>query len=135
MARDQWARIELRGVNRLTAVARKSFLVASEKAVLMSPVDKALFKNNWFTEINSITSDTTASTSRSGSSSLSGARSKASILEIGDSISFANALPYAVRLENGWSDFARDGIVKVIASEWQNITSIVVREVRNDRSI
>jgi len=132
MAKDQWAKIELRNTGKLTLVARKSFLSATQAVVLKSPFDKSIFRNNWFTEINSISSKTTEA-SGTGSARLAEASNKAKLLSAGDSISFVNRLPYGPFLEDGGSQQAKEGIIKVVASEWKYTVAKIARDIKNDK--
>lgn len=129
MARDQWSRIEIRNVARLEKVAVESFIDVTQRAVTMSPIRDGIFANNWFTEINGITSKTTDETDSTGSARLAEAEAEALRIKVGDSVSFANALPYAIPIERGHSEQAKNGIVKVVSSEWQYIVNDAVRGI------
>lgn len=127
---NQWDKIAIRNINRMTATAQKSFVAASQSVVLKSPVDKGTFKNNWFTEINTITTKTTTDTDKSGGARLKEAKDKSLKIKIGDSLSFANNLPYAVPLEYGHSLQAPAGMVRITAANWGGIVSQVVKSVK-----
>lgn len=43
---------------------------------------------------------------------------------------FANSLPYAFRLENGWSKQAPMGMVKVTTAEWRDIAEAEIKKNR-----
>jgi hypothetical protein len=73
-----------------------------------------LFKNNWFVDIGSISPRTRTEIDPSGSASLSEA-GKMEALKANPytAVYIHNSLPYAVRLEHGWSAQAPAGIIAV----------------------
>ena len=127
---NQWDSIALRNINRLTKTGQESFVAATQSVSFKSPVDKGTFKNNWFTEINGISTKITANTDVSGSERLNEALAESLRIKIGDSISFVNNLPYAIKLEYGHSLQAPQGMVRITAANWNGI---VAKAARNNR--
>lgn len=128
---NQWDSIALRNINRLTETGQKSFIAASQSAMFRSPFDTGLFKNNWFTEINGVSTKTTSSVDISGSARLIEASNEALRINPGDSISFANSLPYAIPLEYDHSlQTEGNGIIRLLAANWSGIVADVIRGVR-----
>jgi hypothetical protein len=130
MAVTQWARIAARNTERLNKTARESFISATQSVLFKAPVDKGVFKNSFFTEINGITTRTTDKADKSGQRSLDEAVDKSLRIKAGDSISFVSLSPYAVPLEYGHSEQAPNGMIRLTAAEWPSIVSEVARKIR-----
>ena len=101
---------------RIDLVARKATLDLFAAAVRRSPVDTGRFKANWNVNYGAPNVQTSTSTA--------GARSTAEVnkvlsLPVGGKGYLTNSLPYAIRLEYGWSKRqAPMGMVRVTAREW-----------------
>lgn len=95
--------------------------------VLKSPVDTGRFRANWNTGIGSMSLSTSISTD-------SGAELRASSIlpsyKAGDTIYITNNLPYALRLEYGWSDQAPAGMVRTTIAEYSQFLRRAVAQVR-----
>lgn len=101
---------------------------ALERVVQLSPVGDpslwkspappgyigGLFKNNWFVDIGRISPRTRTQIDATGSQSLS-EKSRLSSIKSNPftTVYIHNSLPYALRLENGWSTQAPTGMVAV----------------------
>lgn len=91
-----------------------------------SPVDEGTFRGNWNVGINTI--------DKSTDEDAGGNKTKYSVdqevfqrggvviggVKIGDGINISNALPYAMRLEFGYSDQAPSGMVRTTQHELKN---------------
>lgn len=119
-----------RVVVRSEKIARGSFIATQQSVIFMSPADTGMFKNNWFTEINGLSSKATDSTDKSGQARLSDALNISHALKIGDSISFVNNLPYAIPLEYGHSAQSPHGMVRVTAAQWPLIVATVEKSIK-----
>jgi len=100
---------------KLETVARKATFDLFRSAVLRSPVDTGRFRANHnvsYGTPNYTTTDSTAS-----GRGLAEAQ-KALSLPVGGVVYMTNALPYARRLEYGWSKQAPAGIYRVSAIEF-----------------
>ena len=121
---DQWDRMFDYVVERGEKIVVAATISAGQSVIFKSPVLTGLFVNNWFAEINGITSHTTDVTG-DGSFRLNELEQSLLRVELGDSISFCNALPYAVPLEYGHSAKG-SAMVRLTALEWsQHITAAV----------
>lgn len=81
-----------------------------------------LFKNNWFVDIGGITPQTRTEISAAGSSSLAESSKLSSIRSNPyAAIYIHNSLPYANRLEHGWSKQAPLGMVAVTVASLRNL--------------
>ena len=124
---DQWDRMFDYVVERSKKIAVAATISAGQSVIFKSPVLTGLFVNNWFTEVNGITSHTTSATG-DGSLRLAELNQVMISIGLGDSISFCNPLPYAVPLEYNHS--AKGGaMVRLTAQEWQQHVTAAVRSL------
>jgi hypothetical protein len=119
---SQWTRIADSQKRKLLRVAKNSFSFAGKKIIRLSPVDTGRFKENWLTAIGE------ANTSIDLPSGF-GLTSTVKLLRLGDTIFFTNSLPYAFRLEFGWSGQAPMGMVRITLADWQGIVDREVKKV------
>lgn len=89
--------------------------------VMKSPVDTGRFRGNWIVSKNSFNNTTNQITDKSGGPTINkGSQVIQSFNYKKDhSIIIQNNLPYANRLENGWSKQAPNGMVALTLSEMQ----------------
>lgn len=127
---NQWQKISLRNKNRLTKAAQESFIAASQSMIFKSPKDKGTFINNWFTEINGMSTKLDDSADKSGSRSAKDAVNKGNKIKSGDSISCVNNLPYAIPLEYGHSEQAPQGMVRITAAEWPTTVAKITKGIK-----
>lgn len=153
MARAKWS-IPIgpwvqRAKGDLRKAARMIALELFSKIIVRSPVDTGRFRGNWMIGIAIIPIATRAegfgpSRSDGGEGGgLRGANASAAYgvaiqqianlggYSLGQTISFRNTLPYAVKLEKGWSGQAPQGVVKVTVMEFGGVVRSVARRVRN----
>ena len=79
-----------------------------------TPVDSGRARGNWFAEINKVSRAT--SETRSANEAISDAISTAQSAS-GSIFTLTNSLPYAIRLEYGWSKQAPQGMVRTSIAE------------------
>lgn len=87
------------------------------------------FRNNWNTNIGSPDLSANRNASASGKASTSEMRSESVKVKIGDVIYMTNNLPYAERLENGWSSQAPIGMVKTTIARYKKVVAANARKV------
>lgn len=109
---------------------RKIALDAFSRVILRSPVDTGRFRGNWQVSIGSIPDDVIELEDKAGSVVISKVTAKVLELEAGDTIYLINNLPYARRLEYGWSGQAPGGMVRITAAEFQPIVKKVIEQIR-----
>jgi len=119
---SQWTRIADSQKSKLLRVAKNSFSFAGKKIIRLSPVDTGRFKENWLTAIGQ------ANTSIDLPSGF-GLTPTVKLLRPGDTIFFTNSLPYAFRLEFGWSGQAPLGMVRITIVDWQGIVDREVKKI------
>ena len=104
---------------RLDVIPRKVTLDVFSRCVLRSPVDTGRFRGNWQVSIGSIDRTVTEKVDPSGSGTLARVQAVAGSMNAGTVAYLANSLPYARRLEYGWSRQAPAGMVRITAREYQ----------------
>ena len=109
-----------------TKEIRALSLEALKLVMRKSPVNEGTFRGNWQVGLNninmSIEEDITnnASYGRFDRKAFDRGNQVVGSLKSGDTVNVSNALPYANRLEYGWSDQAPIGMVRVTKIELTN---------------
>lgn len=111
---------------KLDLVTRKAVFDLFSTVVRRSPVDTGRFRANWNLSYGSIDTTVTDATSQTR---VRGDLAKLLTSPINGVVFLANSLPYAKRLEEGWSKKAPAGMVRVAIGEWQNKVKRAVRAV------
>jgi hypothetical protein len=120
----------------LRLIAQESYVEVASMVIIKSPVDESVFRNNWFSALNSPSTQTTTTAARKGFGERGGARFTeflhlSTSFDIGDQLYLTNALPYARRLEYGWSStMAPNGMVRVSVAQWPLIVARLARRIR-----
>lgn len=97
---------------------RKIVIELLSKVVLKSPVDTGRFRGNWYASINYASDAVSASVDKSGASTIGRGNAVINGFRIGDAaIYLANNLPYAYRLETGYSKQAPNGMARLSVME------------------
>lgn len=110
--------------DQLHALARKVTFDVFRRVVLRSPVDTGRFRANWNISVGAPNYLTTNSTEESRGAAEA---AKALTLPVGGVVYLSNGLPYAQRLEYGWSQQAPAGMVRVTVAEFDNIVAGATR--------
>ena len=101
--------------------AKRTMIELFNRVIQKSPVDTGRFRANWNCSIGSPNLSTSEATDPSGS--VASSRATATVVSYtlnGQSVFLTNSLPYAERLENGWSKQAPNGMVRLSVMEVQN---------------
>ena len=101
----------------LHTVARKATADVFRAVVLRSPVDTGRFRANWNVNYGAPLYATTDSTDKSRGVAEA---NKGLTLPVGGVVYLSNGLPYARRLEYGYSKQAPGGMVRVSAQEFSD---------------
>jgi hypothetical protein len=100
-------------------VVRQSTMSVLSGVVKRSPVDTGRFRGNWqVSPVNPITSEI-ARDDKTGSATIASGLSVMNSVKAGGVVWITNNLPYARRLENGWSDQAPQGMVRLTVQEYR----------------
>jgi len=133
---NQWARIARRNNERMRLIAQESFVYIAALVIERSPVATGLFRNNWFSGLNSPEIRTTTAVAKKAFGEKGGVRFKEALelsasFEIGDNLFFTNSLPYARRLEFGHSKkMAPMGMIRISAAEWPRVVDKIARTIK-----
>lgn len=84
-----------------------------------SPVDTGRFVANWRVAQGAIDGTTDYSADQSGSTTLGRLVSAIRLMPAGGVVNLSNSLPYAARLEKGWSGQAPAGMIRLTAIEFE----------------
>lgn len=114
---SQLEEIAKRSTEKVEKVIRASVFEVGNRVVIRSPVDTGLFRANWLTGINAI--------DNRGDGQIN---QVASDFKVGDTLYFVNSLPYAKPLEDGSSEQAPRGMVKLSAAEFDTIAEAAIRQ-------
>lgn len=110
----------------LEVVTRKATFDVFKAVIYRSPVDTGRFKGNWNVSYGS--PDYTTGTRRDSTPIGSGsAPLKALSLPVGGVTYLSNGLPYATRLEYGYSKQAPAGMVRLAAAEFSRFVQRAIR--------
>jgi hypothetical protein len=103
------------------SIVKVTMIELFNRVIQKSPVDTGRFRANWNCSIGSPDLSTSESIDPSGSGAISKATSTVVSYTLnGQSVFLTNNLPYADRLENGWSKQAPNGMVRLSVMEIQN---------------
>ena len=86
------------------------------------------FRGNWQVGLNTAPSGEVSGTDASGSKTISAGIGVLAGARIGDKIVITNNVPYARRLEYGWSDQAPAGIVRITVAKFQATARAAARQ-------
>lgn len=123
------ARFVEKAKGNLDLVVRKIALDMFSRVVLKSPVDTGRFRGNWQVAIGSAPSGVLTLDDKSGRATISRIQAETLKLKAGDVIYLVNNLPYARRLEHGWSKQAPAGMVGITVAEFAGIVGNAAQEV------
>jgi hypothetical protein len=100
-------------------VVRQASLSVLSSVVKRSPVDTGRFRGNWQTTVANPATGTLQAEDKGGSASIAAGVGALTNAKAGDTVWIVNNLPYAQRLENGWSDQAPTGMVRLTVNEFE----------------
>lgn len=123
---DQLAKITAAGLEKQDKVVKSTLFDLSNEIVISSPVDEGIFINNWIGAYQ-LDISTTNQKGKTGAAALGRIKRVIGGLPDGGSFWMTNSLPYADRLENGWSQQAPSGMIKTAVS---HLDAIVDRNIK-----
>jgi hypothetical protein len=101
-------------------VVRKVGIDVLSSVVLKSPVDTGRFRANWNVALGSPDYGTSEAADKSGGGAIARGVAGLSGFSAGGVAYITNNLPYAQRLENGWSDQAPAGMVRITIAQFSD---------------
>lgn len=100
-------------------IVRKVTLDLGTALIQKSPVRSGRFKNNWQAGTGAVNLDVGAANDPSGTAAVTRLAAVVATAKAGGVIYVTNSLPYAVRLEYGWSSQAPGGMVRTTTAEFK----------------
>lgn len=125
-----WAAIMKRAGDKADLVVKKVAMDIAAQLVNRSPVDTGRFRANWRVGMGAPNMATSTSTDKAGSSTVMAMTGAIDSYTTGQTIWLTNSLPYAQRLENGWSKQAPSGMVRLTILSWRRAVSNAVRNLK-----
>lgn len=111
----------------INLVFRKIVYEIAKDLIAMSPVDTGRFRGNWMIGVGNPNAATTTVNDRSGASTLARLGSQLTTIEAKIPLFVTNSLPYAQRLEYGWSKQAPAGMVRITTARFEQHVNVSVR--------
>lgn len=108
-------------------VVRKTALELQSGMIEMSPVKSGRFKSNWTCGVGAVNTDTSAAP---GTDAEGRTRTVLAGWKPGQTIFLTNSLPYARRLENGWSKQAPSGVVRLTVQAYSQALKAAVESIK-----
>ena len=96
------------------AKIKKAFIGLSTDIIMDTPVLSGRLRNNWMTSVNQGSNETTESTGNEAINRVSAVKFK-----LGDTLYLTNNLPYAKRIEYGYSKKAPNGMLRRNIIRWE----------------
>jgi hypothetical protein len=116
-----FAAILARAKDKADLVVRRSALEIMNGLVQKSPVDTGRFQGNWQVGIGGVNALTSSDADKAGASAIGRTNVAVQTFKPGQTIYLTNSLPYAQRLEYGYSQQAPGGMVRLTVVEYQQI--------------
>lgn len=95
-----------------------------------SAVDTGRFKNNWMSSVGAMDKSTTDAVDKTGEGSKERLRQALATWKPGQTIWIVNNLPYAHRLEYGWSQQMPSGVVRIAVQRYKEAVAKAARELK-----
>jgi hypothetical protein len=118
---NQIARFEDDVKLKMKLAVKKISIEVFSRVVLKSPVDSGRFRGNWQLAVGAVPRGTLDLFDKTGIATISMADAKLMGVSAGDTVYLANNLPYARRLEEGYSTQAPQGMVALTVQEFAEI--------------
>lgn len=117
-----------RAKGNVDTATRQATVLLAQGVILKSPVDTGRFRANWQFSGAGIQRATSLAVDRGGQVTVNRLVAEIQRTGSGGVTYLSNSLPYAVRLENGWSKQAPQGMVRLTVQEFQNYVSQAAKD-------
>jgi len=116
----------------MDVIVRKVVIDMSTSMIRMSPVDTGRFRGNWMIGVGSPDVSTIEAVDKDGSTSIARITAAVGSVQAGGVVYITNSLPYARRLEYGWSKQAPSppGIVRLTVQRYSEYIANAVKDVQ-----
>lgn len=111
-------------------VLRKVALDVFSRIVLRSPVDEGTFRGSWGVSLVGSPGIDNPQPDKTGQRTIAGGAAVIATASFGQTISIGSRLPYAYRLETGWSKQAPAGMVGLTVLEFEALFARAKAEVK-----
>ena len=116
--------------NNAEVVTRKVVMEIVTRVVQRTPVDTGRARANWQTTFGAPGVAVLDQADKTGAGAIGRGVNVAGRFPMGATVWISNALPYAAKLEYGWSKQAPAGMVRVTVAEFQGLVSALAGEVK-----
>ena len=106
--------------DRAEQTVRVFALQIGTELIRRSPVDTGRFRGNWQIGFYNIEYSTDSANDQSGGIAMDRLLARLASWKAGQTINITNSLPYAQRLEYGWSQQAPQGMVRLTVMNFKN---------------
>lgn len=111
-------------------VVRKTALELQGGMIEMSPVDSGRFRSNWQCGVGVVNTATGAAIDKTGAGAIGRTQAALGSWKVGQTIMLSNSLPYARRLEYGWSNQASGGMVRLTVQNYSRALAKAVASIK-----
>lgn len=111
-------------------VVRKTALELQSSMIEMSPVDTGRFKANWQCGVGVVNTATDSGEDKTGAGAIGRTQAALGSWKVGQTITLSNSLPYARRLEYGWSKQAPGGMVRLTVQNYSRALAKAVASTK-----
>ena len=111
-------------------VVRKTAFELQGMMIDMSPVDTGRFRSNWAVGLGAINTSADAAPDKTGDAAKGRAQAALQGWKPGQTIYLSNSLPYALRLERGWSQQAPSGVVRLTVQRYGDALAEAVKGLK-----
>ena len=129
---DQLRKIAERNKQKLGEVVKETVRDLGNQMIDNSPVKSGQFKNNWKGSVGAIDTDASAEADTSGAVSKASIEAALENWKPGETVFVSNSLPYARRIETGWSGAAPAGVVAVTMASAEQAVKRAVAKVNGN---
>lgn len=122
-------RFEDEALAKITEATQKITLDVFNNVIRLSPVDTGRFRGNWQPAVGVAPAGELQALDPSGATVRTKIAGVVGTVEAGDVIYMVNNLPYADRLEDGYSRQAPAGMVKLTVQRFQPIANKIISQI------
>lgn len=119
-----------RAKGNIDTATRQATVLLAQGVILKSPVDTGRFRANWQFSAAGVQRITSMEVDPGGQMTLQRLVAEIQATGAGGVTYLSNSLPYAVRLENGWSKQAPQGMVRLTVQEFQHYVSQAAKDAK-----
>lgn len=119
-----------RARDKVDVVVRKTAFELQGMMIDTSPVRTGRFRSNWAVGLGAINTSADAAPDKTGDSAKGRAQAALQGWQPGQTIYLSNSVPYALRLERGWSQQAPSGVVRLTVQRYGDALAEAVKGLK-----